>query len=308
MEDKVFVLKDESRISELIELFQLGLGETKEVHWKWRLFTDNDGQEPEVVVMENAEGKLIGMATIIPVAYGNQEYKGIQLCDWVVHPDFRGQGIIGRLYRYMYTYYESKGYDFLMAFPNENSYPILVKYGFEDCSSPECWNSHKRFYLPHKMKSNMFYKGYSFHITDTCPIQSSILQREGRLYRTPKFLRWKYDLNPDTEFKWLSIWKDQVLYGYFVFTQNRGRINTAVNVYDWDYWTEKDDLFVTAIKQLKQYGNYVSIWGKYDETAKEYLSGASLQRSNAGNKLVMKAMSKKGCPPQLILTRIDTDF
>lgn len=55
-----------------------------------------------------------------------------------------------------------------------------------------------------------------------------------RIYRTAEFMRWKYDLNPDVAYNWLSVWSNNGLLGYFVFTQTQGRLRKVVNVYDWE--------------------------------------------------------------------------
>lgn len=308
MENKIYILKDESRIPELVSLFKLGLGETTEAHWKWRLFTPNTWPTPEVIVTENDKGDLIGMATTIPVIYGDNEYRAVQLCDWVVHPDYRGQGMIGKLYRFLYAHYEARGFDFLMAFPNDNSYPIFVKYQYKDQESPDCWNTSQHIYVPFLQKKYAASDGYSFQVTDSCPIDQTLLQKPGRQYRTSAFLRWKYDENPDTDYKWLTIWKNEEVRGYFVFTQTHGRVRTAVNIYDWEYELTDAAAFQNAINMLRTFGNYVSFWGKYGEAAEKLLHHAGLVRRSAGNKLVLKAMSEKGYPEQLNLTRIDTDF
>lgn len=311
-ENKIYVFEDEKRIPEVIELFRLGLGDTTEQHWQWRLFRCDFTPKPEAFVMENESGKMVGMGTVLPVEYGDAEYKCVQMCDWVVHPDYRGQGIIGKLYDFIYRRYEEKGYDFLIEFPNENSYPIFKKYGFEEHSSPVCWNTKQRLFFSFKKKCsadiNIEIDDFTYRVTNACPITQPFPQKKGRISRTPQFLRWKYDFNPDSDFQWLGIWRDSVLCGYLVFTQTRGRIRTVVNVYDFDYWLSDSAPFSTAIELLESYGNYVSIWGKFDADGEKLFTAADMHKTDAGNKLVLKAMSKKGYPSQLQLTRIDTDF
>lgn len=312
MKNNIYNFRDESRISELIELFRLGLGDTTEKHWKWRLFSCDFSPKPEAIVMENEFGKIIGMGTVLPLKYGDSEYKCVQLCDWVVHPEYRGQGVIRKIYDYIYKRYEEKGYDFLMAFPNENSYPILKKYNFVEQSPPVCWNTKQHFFFSFKRKCNTEFNvkenGFVYRVTKNQPFIQPILQKKDRVFRTPQFLKWKYDLNPDFEFQWLSIWQGSVLCGYMVFSQTHGRIRTAVNVYDFDYWLSDSKPFCIALKLLKSYGNYVSIWGKISTEEKRLCVDANMYETNAENKLVLKAISKKGYPAQLRITRIDTDF
>lgn len=69
----------------------------------------------------------------------------MQLCDWVIHPACRGQGLMGKLYHYIYERYAYQGCDFMIEFPNNNSYPIFQEYGFEEKENVGTWNTRKTF-------------------------------------------------------------------------------------------------------------------------------------------------------------------
>lgn len=268
---EIFVLKDEKRIPELIELFRLGLGETTTEYWKWRLFMDFGGDPAEAIVTQNEQGQLVGMMSVLPTRYGKKgELKGVNLCDWVVQPEYRGQGLIGKMYHFMTERYQNLGYDFMFAFPNEMSYPILKKYGFESHMGIESWNTGIHFNLYKKKIGKCIKNGISYQVTKTCPFTEQIQQSEDRNYRSLEFFKWKYDLNPETDYQWLSAWRDGQLLAYFVFTITKGRIHMAVNVYDWEVWYDDMDLLREASKVLKSYGDYVSIWGLYNDKKEMY--------------------------------------
>ena len=142
MQYSISILSDQSRIPEVITLFRAGLGETSIEHWVWRLFSDN-GQEdrPFAVIAEDETGRMAGISTVIPTRYGTSRKKCVSFGDWVVHPNDRGQGLIRKIFDFMCDYSSQRGYDFMLTFPNVNSYPILRRYGFADLTGVSSWNS-----------------------------------------------------------------------------------------------------------------------------------------------------------------------
>lgn len=307
----ISVFDDPERIPELIELFSTGLGETTVDHWKWRLFTENGLPDPAfAVVALDKDGKMAGVSSMLPVIYGSgeNERKCLQFCDWVVHPDHRGKGIIKMIYRYACDYFSDKGYDFIMEFPNDNSYPIFQKYGFFEEPYIGCMNTSKRLFFSKRIPSDCNFSGVEIRFTDTCPFTNEEFVSVGRIYRNVKFLRWKYDLNPDTEYRYVSLWKNESCIGYFVYTLTRGRLRTAVNVYDWDYYGSDPDILRKVISLLRKMGNYVSIWGRYDGETVALMNKAGLKDVGGTTRLMLKSLSDKPLPEKLTLTRIDTDY
>ena len=78
------------------------------------------------------DGKLVGLLTCMDMRY---TYKGVvyhelQIGNISVHMNYRHQGILTSLVQHAEYIYKSKGYDFLMVFPNRNSYPAFCKMGW----------------------------------------------------------------------------------------------------------------------------------------------------------------------------------
>ena len=311
MEYTLSVLKDPCRIPELIELFRTGLGETTEAYWKWRLFTDNGQPDrPVAIVIDDENGKMCGISSVLPVIYGEglSMRKCMQFCDWVVHPVHRGKGLIRMSYEYACAYYLERGYDFIIEFPNDNSYPIFQKYGFHEEPHINCWNSTMHLKSLHK-------KLHDFQIGDTevrfsavCPLGEEAFSREDRQYRSSEYLRWKYDLNPATVYHWVTIWEREKCRGYIVYTITKGRLRTAVNVYDWEYPSADSTLLNEIFHRIGKQGNYISVWGRYSQEQRKLLENCGLRKKEGGTRLMMKAISEKGVPFPLTLTRIDTDY
>lgn len=302
---------DQDRLPELIELFRTGLGDTTVAHWKWRLFSENGAEDqPIAIVIEDDDGKMAAVSSILPVMYGDagSERKCIQFCDWVVHPAHRGQGLIRKLYHYCVDYYTEKGYDFIIEYPNDHSYPIFLKYGFHEEPRIGCWNSPKKLIARCKECKDTTVQQIQIKFTRTCPLSSEVFTSCDRIVRSPAFLRWKFDQNPDTDHQWVSFWLEGNCLGYIVYTLTKGRFRTAVNVYDWTYRSDHCRPFAEAIRQLSRLGSWVSVWGRYSQSDQVLLEQAGLRPVGGETRLLLKAISSKGWPDQLTLTRIDTDY
>lgn len=311
MEYILSVLENDDRISELIELFATGLGKTTESYWRWRLFTENGQPDPPIaVVVDDENGKMCGMSSILPVEYGigTEKRKCVQFCDWVVHPKHRGKGIIRMIYDHTYSYYLNKGYDFIMEFPNDNSYPIFQKYGFSEEAHIDCWRSSSNLFPREHSLHDITVNGIEIVFSEVCPIDSENFYRKDRIVRTPAFLRWKYDQAPNTEHKWIGFKSDGRYIGYVVYTLTHGRFRTAVNVYDWEYPLNNSDALNTALGAIGKKGHFTSIWGRYDVGDRRLLEQCGFKRKSSGTRFMLKAMSVRGMMENITLTRIDTDY
>lgn len=307
MNNRIFTFQDKNRVSELIELFGTGLGATTEEYWMWRLFSDIGEMNPVAIVCENEQGRLDGMMTAIPAIYGSGETRILQMCDWVVRPEARGQGLISKMYQFITDEYRKLGYDGVSAFANENSKPVVLKYNYKDYGRFSRWSTGFRPFWGKNTTEEIIIKDAKYSFTETCP-DFDISVRKKRLYRDQRFLSWKYDQNPETEYTWLSVWKNSLCVGYLVFTLTKGRIRTVVNVYDWDFDERFEAEFAKAITLLCKRGNSVCIWGKYSVKEEQMMSAAGMKKTEIGNPLSVKAFPDKRIPDELILTRVDTDF
>ncbi|MBQ3177158.1 MAG: GNAT family N-acetyltransferase [Clostridia bacterium] len=311
MEYKISILKDSDRIPELVTLFRTGLGETTEAFWKWRLFTEN-GQpdQPFAMIIDDEKERMVGISSVLPVlyGYGESERKCLQFCDWVVHPEHRGKGLIRMMYDYAYMHFRDKGYDFIMEFPNDNSYPIFQKYGF--CEEPHihCWSSSKHVFIKKEKLHDIHIQDKKVCFSEKCPAEIGTFIRQDRIARTPAYLKWKYDQNPDIDYKWVTLWQDEICIGYMVYTLTRGRFRTAVNVYDWEYPNTDSTILHKIISILEKQGNYISIWGRYDQNTQKLLEQCGLRKVECRTRLMLKDISERSWPTELTLTRIDTDY
>ena len=93
-----------------------------------------------------------------------------------------------------------------------------------------------------------------------------------------------------------------------MFSIKKGRLQTAINVYDWEFSHSDYQIFKFALKQLNKLGNYVSIWGKYPNNVIDMFSKVGLKQVDGKTKFVHLSTSQKHFPENLMLTRIDTDY
>lgn len=310
MEYSISILKDQNRIPEIINLFKTGLGNTTKEFWQWRLFMDNtQTDKPFAVIAENQNGKIVAMSSILTGIYGKENaYKCLQFCDWVVHPNYRGQGLIGSLYRFVCDYFKDKEYDFIIEFPNPMSYPIFKKYGFIEEKTIPSYNSGKNIFIRKFREKTITHKNTKLLFSEKCPFNDATFSYNNRLNRTADFLVWKFDKNPETKYHWLSLWQDDKCIGYFVFAIHKGRLQTAINIYDWEFFSTDKKLLKFALKKIKSFGNYVSIWGRYPKNLIELLLELGFKQKVDGAKFIHLSLSEKPFPQEIILTRIDTDY
>lgn len=308
----ISVFDDPERIPELIELFSTGLGETTVEHWRWRLFTENGQPDrPLSIIVEDDQRKIVGMICTLPVLYKcrDRNYRAVQIGDWVIAPQYRGQGIARSMFDFLSEYLCIQGYDFIIGFPNQFSYPVLKKYGFHDIFGVACWNSvSKLLVLPNNTASQHTIDGITYRRSAGLPNISLYNNRDGRLIKNATFVEWKYDLNPGEQYSWLSLWRGETCIGYFVYLLTKGRLRTAVNIYDWEYSeSENTQHFIYALNLLKREGHFISFFGRYFDDKKRLLLQAGLREQKNPVTCIAKSIGEREVP-ELELTRIDTDY
>lgn len=96
--------------------------------WK-RKHIDNPLSGKCTVMCAFDEDKVVGINGFLPMDY---EYKGtilhvVQSCDTAVDPNYRGQGIFTKMIAKAQEYFKDEGFDAVVGFPNQNSYPGFTK-------------------------------------------------------------------------------------------------------------------------------------------------------------------------------------
>jgi GNAT superfamily N-acetyltransferase len=99
-----------------------------EEEWNWKVINETPGRKSRIFVAE-MNGLIVGMRPIICTQLKAQEHTVTagQNVDMMVHPDYRKLGIFTGLVDESIKKIHSEGINIILSFPNENSYPGLVR-------------------------------------------------------------------------------------------------------------------------------------------------------------------------------------
>lgn len=314
-EYKLFPFTDWSRVSEIQDLFRQGLGETTQEYWIWKYNTENGLSEKILLVAENYSGKIVGMAGLQFTEYQVNDKRMMitQFQDLIIAPDCRGTGLMRKIYSKAMEISKEHGSVAFMEHPNENSLPPLLKYGATDMGGIGSITSKKHlFSMPRKTIYQKEIDGWNLNILDRMP-EDVFFETHKSCYKLVKnkdFLRWRFDNNSNEKFQWVTIRKDSILCGYFVFQTFRGRFHTAVNIYDYEIKEGIPmNILKQAIRMLKSHGSWISLWGIFSE--EDYMmwknAGLSNQDNRKSNFMIHLFYNQK-LPTNWHLTRADLDF
>lgn len=117
---------------ETLKLFNRVFGLTTSMElWKEKHFENPVGNSIFFGAFDN--DKLIAMNAFMPMqyVYKNELYNVVESCESAVSPNYRNRGIFSKIIKYAETWLSSNNYDFIIGFPNINSYPVFMKLGWE---------------------------------------------------------------------------------------------------------------------------------------------------------------------------------
>lgn len=314
MDYRIYPLKDQSRLEELCTLFAKGLADTTPEYWKWKHFSENGQPEGLILVAEAEDGSFAGMFALQPECY---EWNGSQILmvqteDLVIDPNHRGTGLMRKLYSYAMEYYAAMGAVGFVSFCNENSYPIFLKYGSVDRGYIYTQNSKKSNLPVYTRKKSAKTGNWKLEVSDSMPTDLFFpVHRDGfGMVKDNIFMKWKFADNPEGPFRWLTIRENGELKGYLVVYVTQGRFRRAVNIYDWALKAEVPvEVLKKAVNLLRSHGNWVSLWGKYDEVVLNRWAQAGLaDRSEKGTHFVLHQLGEEALPNNWHLTRADLDY
>lgn len=314
MDYRIYPLKDQSRLDELCSLFAKGLADTTPEYWRWKHFSKNGHPESTILVAEAKDGSFAGMFALKPLYY---EYDGkrvlvVQPMDLVIDPTYRGSGLMRKLHNYAVAHFTQMGAIGFMEFPNQNSYPILLKYGSKDMQGVFSRNTKKRILPVYLEKREVSYGGWEIVLQNEMPsdLFYPIRQNNLTIEKSEDFMKWRFRDNPDYSYKWLTIRKDGVLHGYLTVHITQGRFRRAVNIYDWILDEQVDaQTLKAAVKLLSSHGNWISLWGKYEQDELDRWAEVGLTEQNLDpTNFLWYVLGNADIPEHWHLTRADLDY
>ena len=311
---RIVRFKDWERINELRTLFCTGLGETSEQYWRWKYGSNNGQPDACLLMVENDNGRMVATFGLQPLLYRNksEEHIVVQLQDLVVHPDFRGSGFVRVLYNAAREHSARHGASAFVAYTNDASFGPFIKFGsidMGDIGSLRSGTSGLSVFKTAKRRTERY--GYVFECSETLPpdIFFSDCDTEFKMVKSAAYMRWRFDLKPDESFQWLCVRKDKALKAWFVFQENRGRIHTAVNIYDYEVAADVP-LYVRreAVRCLARRGSWVSLWGRLSDEEKCMWKNIGLTKETKAASHFMLHFFDAATPLNWHILRVDRDF
>jgi GNAT superfamily N-acetyltransferase len=218
-------------------LFEESFGFRRDAsHTEWKFF-DNPVGQPLVMVAE-AQGRLVGQYALWPVELriGGEVVLGAQSLDTMTHPEFRGQGMFARLAANCMELAESRGVKVLYGFPNRNSYPGFVeRLNWDHTGDVPLWLRPLRPSLHPSLKGRLPQLfdsltellpggGRAIGVDENPPPPEERAElwngswldarRTCSIARTAKWERWRFALESQLRYEWLSVREGSDLLGY----------------------------------------------------------------------------------------------
>lgn len=129
-------LAEKGDIPEIVNLLKLGLGESllpkSEIYWQWKHQDNPFGKS--LVLLAIDKNKIVGVRTFMRWKWrsGNQIVEAVRGVDTVVHPDYQGNGMFGKLTLALIDHCREKRYGLLFSTPNKKSKRGYTKLGWAE--------------------------------------------------------------------------------------------------------------------------------------------------------------------------------
>jgi hypothetical protein len=240
--------------------------------------------------------ELIGVNGFMSMNFhiGNQMFTAVQSGSSAVNPNYRGQGVFTKIITSAEVFYRDLQVDFMLGFPNKNSYPAFMKMGWLHlldmqwitlpCNIIPMLEMILKISFPkmiNKLTGIFWRKNYSIAkqcnnieicVSDTSPFSEyeyeQINQSEKLAFsKSPVVVKWKLDYNPSSDFRYYVARKDNRLLSFFiveerVMSQQNGML--WFRIIDWGLMSDNmSDIACSYAKMLLKMRNtadLISLW------------------------------------------------
>jgi ribosomal protein S18 acetylase RimI-like enzyme len=312
---RIVSLQDWDRVDELIALFRTGLGETTRAFWHWKYCEPNGLPDSCFWIVEDQKGRMVGTFGIQPYYYrqGNSELMVVQLQDMVVASECRGFGFVRELYHTALEYSKQHGGTAFVAYSNSASIGPFMKYGSINMGDiGSIYSNINEFAFLMRSLQSLQRGDWIFTVKDSMPEDIFFTECWDvyKMVKSSTFMRWRFDLNPEEKFYWLEVRNKGELFAWVVFQENRGRVHTAINIYDYDI---RSGLSEKTRRQmvdfLRRRGSYVSLFGRIVPEEKERWMAAGLNKEQPPDAHFLLHFFDGSTPPEKWqILRCDRDF
>lgn len=330
MDIRRFIAGQDS-FDELIELFRTGLGDTDRRFWEWKYFA-NSGFDKQIIYIVADNNKMIAMMGFIPLEYicaDGTIHRFVQMCDLVVHPDCRGQGLFYKIYHYAEDNLTAEGYEAFVSFPNHNSLHGFKKMNYTviNMKSYSLGINLKQMLL-HKIGLGKKFKNESRYDVEILSEnigktadeydKNTAWLTDGslRLNVNNHYLSWRCEQYNAGKYKCITIKDNGTLAAYFVVLVTKGRRATAGKIVSFDIGDEyiKDIKSIAGSVKQAVYSfvdmiDFYGMWNTHIESVITEAFGISLDKRKNGGEFIIKMLgSRSMIKDDLFINHIDTDL
>lgn len=259
--------------------------------WKRKHYSNPLQKGKSYVMCAFAGNKLVGINgfSFIQYRYNSIIIKAIESCDTAVDPEYRGQGIFSGMIQQAEIEFKKMGYDVLVGFPNDNSFPGFLKLGWEEKARI------KRMFYPVNLQK-IIYAKYSRKVFKLINLLSDMWQKihsigtvkglridEGKMKSTKEYYEMinsnKIVINMDDDFmEWklsegYSLIKirnnNEVVLKMLVCTYRENSYYKRGNVIAVKTITSKEkeirSAITTCLKKMCKEFDYLTVWNGLDK-------------------------------------------
>ncbi|MEG1254249.1 GNAT family N-acetyltransferase [Clostridium sp.] len=253
------------------------------------------------------ENKIIGANSFFPIEIiiDGKTYLGVQSGDTMVLSDYRGKGLFKKVISYAIKDLSQSGYDFIIGFANNNSYPGFIKLGFKKVDELKIYKTIINFKCINKVNRSSILKliaktnipNLALNIArNTSKLKdiyiNEIVNIDGEVYKfinkcndgiyinkNLQYNKWKYNNNNKLKLAVYNKNTNEII-AFFILNKCQGNSMSILEHYIGDE-SMFNDIFNTL--EIYIYDNYnvslITVWSlnnsKLDFMEKSYLYGKS---------------------------------
>lgn len=172
-----------------------------EAHLQWRYFHNPAGNAVITFARELSSGNMIGFYVAVPVVMqlGKDQVLGAQVVDTMVHPNYQGKGLFGKMADACFMQLAQQGCDVIYGFPNDNAYSGCInRLNWHHTGPIPLWlrplrKGFGRFLPRGKMNPNISHELPSIDALDAFLLRSELPSKQCRIKRSGAWYHWRYD-------------------------------------------------------------------------------------------------------------------
>jgi len=270
---EIRLTKHNEEIEQLCDLFRLCFNRDMPLEvWEWQYLKNPFSSVDAEVIVALDGSKIVGARPFIYVEMWLENTKVItaQHCNTMVHPEYRGRGIFNRMGNYALQYLRENGFYLSYGFPGLMSRRGFLSQGYRIVVETEVLfrATNPQKLLHYKLNNRFLSNGLGFlydkllnHGIKTIPPNSGIFQVEVsdkftdelkevdslrdeaaiNLVRSEGYLRWRFDLHIECQYKYILVKREGELWGYAVVSVQK-ELNGLVYGVIVDYLVKNKDI------------------------------------------------------------------